>query len=278
MSVPKDKVTQTDKIADFIIAKLDGGYVCKSPEESQKLINLTLEYVDKGHNYAGTVKVILRKILKKRGVSLPDKGISILKGIKTKIAPPPTPTQPMPTQPTDWLGRPKSPLGQAPMPGVPSPPIQPGSLPSQPIPTPQPTAPGQVPPAIPMLRPVVPFSEEKKKEYRALFERGLMFLGKIYKKAGLIKTKEIEEPEMMDQEEFDKDVKELADAWAEYCITHNIELPTWIELFMLSAWSMFIFGGPLVTLMISGRGKKKVKQDKSLDDIEDKDEKKENEK
>lgn len=268
MSDPQGKISQTQEIALYIEKTLNGGYECKNPEQSKRLIELTLEHIGKGHTHSGNVKVILRKILKKRGVSLPDKGISILKGIKSKIVEPPKPPQPMPTQKTDWFGR--TPTAQPTPPGqvYTTPGTVPPTLPSQPIPPPVP--PQVTPGVIPTIKPVIIFTEEKKQEYRNLFEKGLMFLGKIYKKAGLIKTKEIEEPEMMDQDEFDKEVKELADAWAEYCISHNIALPTWIELFMLSAWSVFIFGGPLITLLISGRAKKKVKQDKSLDNVDEK--------
>jgi len=265
---PKDP-SQRDSLRAFFDNKLTKEHFSVSTkEDADALTNAALDHIQRSpKTHRGVANQMLKETLEKHKFS--TTGLFELAkekiGLHFKVTKPTNaePPQGIPGQTVQG----KSALEQRT--GVPSPPTGPGVLPKQDGPINQPIPPQTRVDMTGQEKAMKIFTEAEKKEYEAIFTKGLGFLGNIYKKMGIIKIKEMPEPEILDEAQWDKDVKELAESWADYCIRRGIEIPTWIELFMLVAWSVFTFGAPLInTFMLGeGRGQKKGKEDDKLDDI-----------
>jgi len=264
MGTKTDKKTLTKDVKDYFSERIDTGAKVDSESSTQDLTNQALDHFKRGANHKGWFNKLLKQTLIDKNISLGETGFTgkggnlkykIKKTITQVTGTPQTPIQ-VTTKDALGMGKPAQ-VGQ-------QPPIQP-------------TVQAQGPQVGPQLQPQIvgpqPYAVRKmwtdaeKRDMLRMFEKGGEFLGKLYKKTGLIQTKKVEKDEPMTEEEFDKDVKELCKGWADYCIAHDIELPTWIELFMLSAWTFFTFGSPLISVLISGKPKNPPKEDQKLKDV-----------
>lgn len=253
----KAKDTQTQNIKNYFHEKIDGGTPTQTKNDAENLTNMALDNFQKGSNHKGWFNKLLKQVYLEKNLSTQNpvfvgKGTGIsFKLLKDDTKPPVVPNAP---------SIPKDALTQTAPPGTPTIPTSPGALPQQ-------QQPGFIQPPSMIVQKKL-WTQEEKDELTRIFDKGLGFLGTVYKRTGLVKTKQVESNEPMDEAEFDKEIKELSKSWAEYCINHDIELPKWIELFMLGAWSFFVFGGPLISLFIGGkRSGQKPKEDSSLKDV-----------
>ena len=245
-----------NKLKIYFLRKLSEGYQLKSKEDAIKLRKKAIEELQLDYKkHLWYSKEILDKVIKEKNIEIVGqidkaKTGTVDFGLKKEEVKAETVfPQPKPTY-----------VGSGP-PVVPSGPMQSVA----PIPTSIGSgAPGEIIPQIAKLPP------ERKEEYEHLFEKGFGFVAKTYIKLGLIEGATEEEEKPMSIEEFQKDAGDLGKDWADYCFRHNIELPKFIELFMLGAYSFFVFGGPILNTFMFGKKKKEIPEDDQLKTIDSK--------
>lgn len=220
-----------------IIEKLDSGFVIEDKRSVVDLYKIIIDELKLSENWRTEVKRIIKDVMVEKGLDLADKGFSKnVEGMKVKIIKE-SPSETIPQQELESTR---------------------GALPKQ---EQQATTEKQA-----EKRKVI-LTDQDKKNYEIIFQKGFSFLVTMYAKFGLVEAKDVEPKEKITLEEYKKETDELANAWADYCYRNNIELPKYLELIILCTATFAIFGLPVINLMVFGKKAKKTKQDETLKDI-----------
>lgn len=234
-----DKPNVAEQTKKFFEEKITSGY---KVEDKNHVIDLTNEAMDTlkiPRGSYGRTKKILSKVLVDKGIVIKGQGLKQSGTLKIDFVgerPAPT-TQPATQTPTAQSAPQTTTATQAPYKFL-------GEQPAQNTQQQNQQQQNQQQKILP------PLTEGDKPRYERKFTKFVRLGQKLYIKFGIITEEQKKELEN-DYDDFSKDL-------ADYCIENNVRLPMHVELYLIFAQGIMLFGVPLIKWMF----KPKKKDDK----------------
>lgn len=242
--------TIVDKTKEFFGKKLEAGFQVKDKMTAEILLKDALSSLNLSHGHRTRTKKILREILERKGISTTNIFEKKIEGFDVKLVAPPKPEPEIKTEAKSETS--KMPLGGTPEKIIEKPVAE------------HVTTEGERQ-AQETIKPKKQLSDETIAEYDKILQEGFGFVSKIYMKLGLVEVDEKEEEEKpLTKDELEKEFRSLGTSWANYCGRHGIELPVFLDTFMMGAFTFFILGAPLLKLFVFGKKSKPATEDERL--------------